>query len=116
MNNEVKKLIDKAANAPRSEDSMRYSQAACNAANAIVASGIAVRPNEEGDREELIEKMAQRFLLWKLPDNFNPDAGITFEPDYNVGTNYQGKHEPIGTNLLGYDQAIELVRYMLAHD
>jgi len=32
---EVETLIDKAANAEKSEDAMRFSQAACNAANAM---------------------------------------------------------------------------------
>ncbi len=32
---EVEKLIEKAAKADKSEDAMRFSQAACNAANAL---------------------------------------------------------------------------------
>ncbi|MBB3591695.1 hypothetical protein FHX08_002039 [Rhizobium sp. BK529] len=34
---EVEALIDKAAKAEKSEDALRFSQAACNAANAICA-------------------------------------------------------------------------------
>jgi hypothetical protein len=34
---EVEKLIDKAAEAEKSEDALRFSQAACNAANAMCA-------------------------------------------------------------------------------
>lgn len=41
MNNykvtEVESLIDKAASAEKSEDALRFSQAACNAANAMCA-------------------------------------------------------------------------------
>ncbi len=37
----VETLIDKAAKAEKSEDSMRFSQAACNAANALCALKIA---------------------------------------------------------------------------
>jgi hypothetical protein len=40
MNNkreEVESLIDKAATASKSEDALRFSQAACNAANALCA-------------------------------------------------------------------------------
>lgn len=33
---EVENLIDKAAKADKSDDAMRFSQAACNAVNAIV--------------------------------------------------------------------------------
>lgn len=35
--NAVESLIDKAATTDRSEDAMRFSQAACNAANALCA-------------------------------------------------------------------------------
>ena len=34
---EVEELIEKAAKADKSEDAMRFSQAACNAANAMCA-------------------------------------------------------------------------------
>jgi hypothetical protein len=34
---EIRALIDKAAAAERSEDALRFSQAACNAANAVCA-------------------------------------------------------------------------------
>jgi len=34
---EVEALIDKAASAEKSEDALRFSQAACNAANAMCA-------------------------------------------------------------------------------
>lgn len=38
---EVEELIDKAARAGKSEDALRFSQAACNAANAMCAVKIA---------------------------------------------------------------------------
>jgi hypothetical protein len=41
---QVRKLIDKAATANKSEDAIRFSQAACNAANAMVALKAAQRP------------------------------------------------------------------------
>lgn len=37
---EVAKLIDKAAAAEKSEDAIRFSQAACNAANAMCAVNV----------------------------------------------------------------------------
>lgn len=37
MEKHVEELIKKAAEAPQSEDAMRFSQAACNAANAMCA-------------------------------------------------------------------------------
>lgn len=30
--------------------------------------------------EAQIKHMVERFLNWRLPENFNPDAGISFEP------------------------------------
>lgn len=35
---EIENLIDKAARAEKSEDALRFSQAACNAANAVACS------------------------------------------------------------------------------
>lgn len=71
--------------------------------------------------EEDIEKMTQRFLAWKLPEGFNPDAGISFEPEYNA--EYMAglgkppmRHEPVGTNLFNYDQAKEMVRHLVGED
>ncbi len=68
--------------------------------------------------DEQIKHMANRFLGWKLPENFYPDAGISFTPEYNVEYNAsQGKppsrHEPIGTNLFNATQAEAMVRYIL---
>jgi hypothetical protein len=60
-----------------------------------------------------ITHMVERFLSWRLPDNFNPDAGISFKPDFNVGTPYQMKHQPTGTNLFDADQAEAMVRHMV---
>lgn len=68
--------------------------------------------------EDQIKRMAERFLHWKLPENFNPDAGIKFEPEFNVEYNAKRglppqRHEPTGTNLFDYDQAVEMVRHMV---
>ncbi len=65
-------------------------------------------------REELVKDMVSRFLRWKLPDNFSPDAGITFIKYFNVYTEHPMKHEPSGTNLFDAIQAKEMVEYMLA--
>ena len=62
--------------------------------------------------DEQIKQMVDRFLRWKLPTNFSPDAGISFKPDYNEHTEYPAKHEPIGTNLLDANQAEEMIRFI----
>ncbi len=60
-----------------------------------------------------IKHMVDRFLGWKLPQQFSPDGGITFERHYNNGTHEGGTHEPSGTNLFDATQATEMVKYML---
>ena len=57
--------------------------------------------------------MVGRFLGWKLPKNFNPDGGISFDNVGNKGTDYEYKREPCGTNLFDATQAEVMVRYML---
>lgn len=68
--------------------------------------------------DEQIKHMVQRFLVWRIPQPFRPDAGISFEPEYNVEyMARQGKppmrHEPLGTNLFGYEEAEAMVRHMI---
>jgi len=63
--------------------------------------------------ESQIKHMVTRFLAWKLPENFSPDAGISFQRDYNQTTPWPMKHEPSGTNLFDATQADAMVRHML---
>jgi hypothetical protein len=55
-----------------------------------------------------IDSMARRFLSWRLPDDFCPDAGISFEKPRNP------HWWPVGTNLFTAEQAEQMVRHMLA--
>lgn len=59
----------------------------------------------------MIDKMVDKFLGWKLPQDFGPDCGISFTPFHPNGTT---RYEPIGTNLLTADQARAMVKHMLA--
>jgi hypothetical protein len=63
--------------------------------------------------EEQIKHMAERFLNWRLPENFNPDGGISFKRTFNEHTDHPTKQEPTGTNLIGYTDAVAMVRHML---
>lgn len=64
--------------------------------------------------EEQITYMVNRFLAWKLPENFNPDCGISFKKTFNEDTPFgPSKHEPSGTNLLDFFQAKEMVLHMI---
>jgi len=60
-----------------------------------------------------IEHMVDRFLNWRLPDNFSPDGGISFTPVSNAGTPYEYRFAPTGTNLLDAQQAEAMVRHMI---
>lgn len=78
----------------------------------------ALLQHEATVKEEMARMAVERFLQWKLPHDFNPDGGITFQPEFN--REYmakQGKppmrHEPTGTNLLTATQAKQMVEYIL---
>lgn len=63
----------------------------------------------------VIDQMVERFLGWKLPKNFCPDAGISFKPTKPYeGDEFGNSWWPIGTNLLTADQAREMIAHMLA--
>lgn len=64
--------------------------------------------------DEQIKHMVDRFLSWRLPDDFSPDAGISFKAEFNEHTDHPMKHEPFGTNLLTADQARKMVEFMTA--
>ncbi len=63
--------------------------------------------------EDQIRHMVDRFLNFRLPENFDPDGGISFEKYGNIGTEHQYRREPSGTNLLDATQADAMVRYMI---
>src|SRR4051812_45812237 len=50
-----------------------------------------------------IKAMVDRFLSWRLPEDFNPDGGVTFDP-FRI---------PTGTNLFTAVQAEAMIRHML---
>ena len=66
--------------------------------------------------EVQIRHMVSRFLGWKLPDDFSPDGGITFDPIGNKDhpdVHVRYKREPTGTNLFDGQQAEAMVRYLI---
>ncbi|MGD9726394.1 MAG: hypothetical protein AB7L09_21595 [Nitrospira sp.] len=63
--------------------------------------------------EAQIKYMVDRFLAWRLPKNFSPDAGISFKPTYNEHTAHPAEHAPVGTNLFDAQQADSMVRHMI---
>lgn len=63
--------------------------------------------------DEQIKYMVDRFLCWRLPENFNPDAGISFKKTFNDHLPTPSRHEPSGTNLFDAAQANAMVRHMI---
>lgn len=62
--------------------------------------------------EAQIKQMVDRFLSWKLPEDFNPDGGVSVDRVYlaKLPASHPG---PSGTNLFSATQADAMVRYML---
>lgn len=63
--------------------------------------------------DEQIKHMVDRFLGWRLPEDFHPDAGISFKATYNEHTCWPGKHQPSGTNLFHAGQAEAMIRHLI---
>lgn len=63
--------------------------------------------------EKQIEHMIRRFLTWKLPETFNPDGGISFNPIGNQGTPHEFKREPYGTSLFDFTQTKQMILHMI---
>ena len=60
--------------------------------------------------DDQIKYMVERFLGWRLPQNFRPDAGISYtRPNYPASVDAT----PSGTNLFDATQADVMVRYMI---
>lgn len=66
--------------------------------------------------DEQIKHMVDRFLGWKLPEDFNPDGGISFKPsnEYkSFGVTHVVRNEPSGTNLFDATQAEAMIRFLV---
>lgn len=57
--------------------------------------------------EDQINMMVERFLCYELPEDFNPDGGVSFERINPSGM------MPFGTNLLNATQARAMVEFMV---
>lgn len=58
-----------------------------------------------------IDVMVDRFLTWKLPSDFAPDGGISF--DINKCKYGENTYLPTGTNLLTATQAKAMIEHLL---
>ena len=55
-------------------------------------------------------EMVDRFMCWKLPVDFHPDAGVSFNPGHITPAT---PWWPTGTNLLTADQAKAMLEHVL---
>lgn len=69
-------------------------------------------PDIHGEWGQGIEGIVDRFLTWKLPKDFHPDAGIEFTPPPE-GSPHQW---PTGTNLLDANQAARMVKAIVGYE
>lgn len=83
------------------ENSMDIDAKSSKAIHANIADGI-------------IKRAVDKFLCWKLPDDFSPDGGIRFTKAFNTHTDWPSVHEPIGTNLFTAVQAKEMFEHCLS--
>lgn len=58
--------------------------------------------------EDQIKHMVNRFLAWKLPEDFRPDGGVHY-----TRSTYPAGQGPSGTNLLDAAQAEAMVRHLI---
>jgi len=65
--------------------------------------------------EKLINQMVDRFLCWKLPADFAPDCGISFDGRKDDEWN-KNKTWPVGTNLLTAEQAKQMFMDVMPTD
>jgi len=59
------------------------------------------------------DEMVSRFLAWRLPNDFGPDCGVSFDGRRDDEWN-KNKTWPIGTNLLTAEQAKAMLEHVLA--
>lgn len=90
-------------------NAIRLCDGDCPTAAAVVLERLlqaapAAPPLGEGQ----IKHMVDRFLGWKLPESFAPDAGITY-----AGKAHPNHPGPTGTNLFDATQAEAMVRHMI---
>ena len=60
---------------------------------------------------QVTDEMVTRFLSWKLPKDFRPDGGMVFIP--TKGRGYDSPYWPVGTNLLTWQQAREMLEHVI---
>lgn len=101
-----------AANAKVEELSNKLKGAQATAAGYGLCIGL-----KKMGRDSFIRKAVDRFLCWKLPKGFAPDAGISFKPTKPYeGDKYGNSWWPIGTNLFDAEQTRAMFEHCVPED
>ena len=61
-----------------------------------------------------MKQMVTNFLSWRLPEDFYPDAGISFAR--NVMKSLPDYAWPTGTNLFHAGQAEDMIKHIISHE
>ena len=99
-------LVEVIIPATHSMDDVKARGEAAEAARAATA-GARITP------DMVTDEMVSRFLAWKLPQDFGPDNGISF----NLGhATPSSPWWPTGTNLLNAQQARAMLQHVLGEE
>lgn len=107
MKTELRRVLDAVEAFLDPEDNMPAETGEFNELKACIPVLQSLLATFEAGSKTQVDQMVDRFLGWKLPADFAPDAGITFKPQANPGSpiEFQYTHKPVGTNLFTADQA-----------
>jgi hypothetical protein len=59
--------------------------------------------------KEMLDRMTNRFLTWRLPETFGPDCFVSFD---RAGAK-RNQSWPVGTNILTFDEARAMLEHIL---
>lgn len=98
---------------PETDSALAAGRTAIEAAEKVEKIGKGLQPLVNSCKETKyrrdIKTAVDRFLCWKLPKDFAPDAGISFDKQHE----YESYRWPIGTNLLTAPQAKAMFEHCL---
>lgn len=64
---------------------------------------------------QVSDDMVSRFLTWRLPHDFAPDCGVSFDGRPADAAGYQ-REWPVGTNLFTATQARAMLEHVLGNN
>ena len=65
---------------------------------------------------KVTDEMVNRFLGWRVPQDFSPDSGVVFHRTMASGKPRPIEWWPVGTNLLTAEQARAMLEHVLGDE